>query len=122
MKKKATLLENGDGLTVKIRGPKKIRLEDKMIIRDPSDIYSMAKILSSYTRVLILHYAILNNGINMTSLARMFGVTVSNISTHAKILEEAGLVEIMEIKGVKGIKRLIVPKVKKIVLTFPVLK
>lgn len=122
MMKKATLLENGDGLAVKIRGPKKIRLEDKVIIRDPSDIHNMARILSSYTRVLMLYYAILNNGINMASLAKMFGVTVSNISTHAKILEEAGLVEIIEIKGVKGIKRLIIPKIKKVVFAFPVLK
>ena len=87
----------------------------ELIVSDPEEIMKIARALSVITRINILKI-VAEEPMGITELSEVLHMTKGNVSTQVAELENAGLIEITYVNGVKGIKKVIKPKYDKIIV------
>ena len=114
---------NSDLEKSEILGPLELELFDKnhslIVIESENKIEKVAKALSSGTRRLILH-RIHNSkeGLDVSDIASILGMTEANISAQIKKLQEADLIYCEYCSGQHGVRKISKLKFEKLVIKF----
>ncbi len=75
-------------------------------IQNLRDGYPIFKALSSETRIAIVELLAKKGPMRMTAIADELGITGGAITTHVKLLQDAGIVQIEAKKGKHGIQKI----------------
>ncbi|PVU72777.1 transcriptional regulator [Sulfolobales archaeon SCGC AB-777_J03] len=86
-----------------------------LVVEDLEDIMKVLEALSSITRVNILRM-LYEEELSVTELSERLRLSKGTVSTHISVLESAGLVESVYVPGVKGVKKVIRPKVERAII------
>jgi predicted transcriptional regulator len=105
--------------SISIRGPKIRLFGSKLVVRDLGKIIEVSRALSSETRLMILLYLNTYGETDITRLAEALGKTIPDISMHVQILAKLGLVNIEIVPGKRGLRHIVKPSVKHIVVYIP---
>jgi len=116
-------LINSDLKKSEIHGPLELELFDKNhnLIANGSDkqIEKVAKALSSKTRRLILHrIQSSKEGLDVSDIAKILGMTEANISAQIKKLQEADLIYCEYCSGQHGVRKISKLKFEQLVIKF----
>jgi len=116
-------LINSDLKKSEIHGPLELELFDKNhnLIANGSDkqIEKVAKALSSATRRLILHrIQSSKEGLDVSDIAKILGMTEANISAQIKKLQEADLIYCEYCSGQHGVRKISKLKFEQLVIKF----
>lgn len=116
-------LINSDLKKSEIHGPLELELFDKNhnLIANGSDkqIEKVAKALSSATRRLILHrIQSSKEGLDVSNIAKILGMTEANISAQIKKLQEADLINCEYCSGQHGVRKISKLKFEQLVIKF----
>lgn len=116
-------LINSDLKKSEIHGPLELELFDKNhnLIANGSDkqIEKVAKALSSKTRRLILHrIQSSKEGLDVSDIAKILGMTEANISAQIKKLQEADLINCEYCSGQHGVRKISKLKFEQLVIKF----
>jgi len=116
-------LINSDLKKSEIHGPLELELFDKNhnLIANGSDkqIEKVAKALSSATRRLILHrIQSSKEGLDVSDIAKILGMTEANISAQIKKLQEADLINCEYCSGQHGVRKISKLKFEQLVIKF----
>ena len=116
-------LINSDLKKSEIHGPLELELFDKNhnLIANGSDkqIEKVAKALSSATRRLILHrIQSSKEGLDVSDIASILGMTEANISAQIKKLQEADLIYCEYCSGQHGVRKISKLKFEQLVIKF----
>ncbi len=90
-------------------------IELDLVVEDPEDIMKIVEALSSITRLNILRL-LYEEELSVTELSERLHLSKGTVSTHITALERAGLVESSYVPGAKGVKKVIKPKVDRVIL------
>ncbi|ABN70386.1 regulatory protein, ArsR [Staphylothermus marinus F1] len=99
-----------------IRSLKYMIKNNILIINDLYGLIKLGDILSSKTRRLILYHLSRNNGLSIKELSEITRLPVSVISKHVKKLEDAGLVISGLKNGNRGLRKIVIKRVSKIIV------
>ena len=116
-------LINSDLKKTEIHGPLELELFDKnhnvSVIGSDKQIEKVVKALSSETRRLILN-RIQNTkeGLDVSDIASILGMTEANISAQVKKLQEADLIHCEYCSGQHGVRKISKLKFEKVVIKF----
>ncbi|ADI32256.1 transcriptional regulator, MarR family [Staphylothermus hellenicus DSM 12710] len=99
-----------------IRSLKYMIKNNILIINDLDGLMKLGDILSSKTRLLILYSLSRNNGLSIKELSKITGLPISVISKHVKKLEEAGLVISGLKNGNRGLRKIVIRRISKIMV------
>lgn len=89
-----------------------------LLVIDPDRDFAALKALASPVRVHILRLLHAAEEVNVNDIAGQLGVPQSSVSSHVKILEEAGLIETETRKARKGSQKLCRPVFDEIIVSF----
>lgn len=106
-----------------IHGPLELELFDKnhnlILLGSDKQIEKVAKALSSETRRLILHrIQSSKEGLDVSDIASILGMTEANISAQIKKLQEANLVYCEYCSGQHGVRKISKLKFEQLVIKF----
>jgi len=88
-------------------------------IHNLRDGFPIFKALDSKTRIAIVEMLAENGPMGMTDIAEVLGITAGAITTHIKLLAEAGIVNIEPSKGKHGIRKICSATDREIVIESP---
>ncbi len=116
-------LINSDLKKSEIHGPLELELFDKnhnlIAIGSDKKIEKVAKALSSKTRRLILHrIQSSTEGLDVSDIASVLGMTEANISAQIKKLQEAELIYCEYCSGQHGVRKISKLKFEQLVIKF----
>jgi len=116
-------LINSDLKKSEIHGPLELELFDKnhnlIAVGSDKQIEKVAKALSSATRRLILHrIQSSKEGLDVSDIASILGMTEANISAQVKKLQEANLIYCEYCSGQHGVRKISKLKFEKVVIKF----
>lgn len=75
-------------------------------ITSPREGYQLFKALGSQTRINILELLIEKGPLSMTAIAQEMGITGGALTSHIKMLNDAGVIDIEQRGGKHGVQKL----------------
>lgn len=74
-------------------------------ITSPQEGYQLFKALGSQTRISILELLLDKGPLSMTAIAREMGITGGALTSHIKLLQDAGVIDIEQRGGKHGVQK-----------------
>ena len=90
------------------------REDGVMVVSGEEYIERLCRALSNSTRVRIMELLLSTGGISVSEIASKLGRTKADTSLSVRLLDHAGLVNISYKPGVRGIKKIVEPRVREI--------
>lgn len=87
----------------------------ELVVKDPEDILRIANSLSVISRINIIKL-VNNKPMSVSELTAELGMSKGNVSSHISSLEESGLITSEYENGIKGIRKIVKAKYKRIII------